>query len=389
MESRDAAAAAFDFEQQIFNALAPNVTHRILPALSLAFSRALTAPISTLASSDEDLHRGPLAWRPLRAFFSSVSVSSRFQVLLHQQNKTNPTTRLLAECFVFEQIRPVCFATFATPHLGVRRPQVHPIDVAFQSVAWWINRTTLDLFLEDDEARPVLHAMTEPHFLDPLRHFLVRCAYANVRNDLQIPYWSAALTDHHPYSPVAANSPTNTSPQLSHSSLQPNPQSQTTPPTVTPSTAPTSTFPSLTAWSVYSSSQRVPRRRRAQSFFDHELEPKKSRLAEMLDRLTSMEWRRFDASFATVFAHEQIINKRAPFAGADVPDHFASVLLEADVKADRAMRNGNGSGWRWRGGGVGSDDEDERDRIEDDEGMVTATLRSVGRDSSESDLDGA
>ena len=249
----------------------------------------------------------------------------RWRAREHPPLTPRATRSLLADCLVLDEVELGVFATFATPHLGVRRAQVHPIDVAFQRAAWWVNATTVDLFLEDDASRPLLRHMADAEFVDPLRRFARRALYSNVRNDVQIPYWSAALTDCNPY---AAHAPS----------------------CAVESAAPSIVYPSLTSFSMRTALAR-PGARHGDALFDHEAEPRRSRLLETLRRLAGdVAWERYDASFATVFAHEQIINKRSAFAGHDVAEHFACVVMFPRSGRSASLSSGGSLGALAEGG---------------------------------------
>ena len=275
--------------------------------------------VETLQVSVGDTHdgveRGAVrVWRQvMRRLNEKEGKVERMSVVAHSLGGlyARYVVRLLADCFVFETVTPVVFATFATPHLGVRRPQVNPVDVAFQSVARWVNRTTAELCLEDDAEMPLLRRITDDSFLDPLRRFAVRVAYANVWNDVQVPHYSASISDHNPYASVSRDAG------------------------ALAAATPSASHPSITAWSLAARGWRPPCLNGGG--FAHEPLRPRTHLTMMLSRLSELGWERYDTVFATLFAHEQIVNKRSLFSGADVVSHFCLVVARAAVATRRRL----------------------------------------------------
>jgi pimeloyl-ACP methyl ester carboxylesterase len=107
---------------------------------------------------------------------------------------------------VLDSLEPCAFATMATPHLGVRKPQTNPVNVIWHHLVLPWLQTTRELGLLDrtnvhGRDTPLLHEMaTSEEFLAPLRKFRRRVLYANVKNDFQVPYATAALRHKSPYS---------------------------------------------------------------------------------------------------------------------------------------------------------------------------------------------
>jgi pimeloyl-ACP methyl ester carboxylesterase len=105
--------------------------------------------------------------------------------------------KLLQDEGVFTRVTPYAFVTMASPHLGVRRPQSNPWNMTFQNVGRVLCKSTKELTLYDDD--PLLVRMTEPAFLSALALFQRRVLYANIFNDFQVPYTTAALRYRNPY----------------------------------------------------------------------------------------------------------------------------------------------------------------------------------------------
>jgi pimeloyl-ACP methyl ester carboxylesterase len=213
--------------------------------------------------------------------------------------------RLLDDSFLFERAEPRFFVTLASPHLSVRRPINGPVNFAFQKVAAVACKTSQELCMEDDPVKPILFRMTEDSFVNVLRKFKRRILYSNVSNDFQVHFSTASISMKNPYSSESAPS---------SRSLH---------------------YPDLTEWSLNSVHER-----KAHVMDDIEAFAKsdsKGRLLRlMFVRLNSLEWERYDAMFLTVFAHEQIINKRALFAGKHVVRHLADVFLGKDPHSTQA-----------------------------------------------------
>lgn len=198
-------------------------------------------------------------------------------------------SRLLYDCDFFKVVEPRCFVTLASPHLSVRRPLAQsPFNLAFQTVAQRVCRSTRELCLEDDAQ--LLYKMTDPHYMTALAMFNKRVAYANVVHDFQVLYSTASISVRSPYA--------------NHEHR-----------------AASQDFPSITEWSL-----RNVQRRLIHDLPASELtfagDRHATMLCEMFNRLNALEWERYDCMFHSLLAHEQIINKRGMFAGADVVQHL-------------------------------------------------------------------
>ncbi|MCJ1288228.1 hypothetical protein MMC26_007583 [Xylographa opegraphella] len=105
----------------------------------------------------------------------------------------------------FENIIPVNFTTFATPHLGVKAP----LD-GYHTTAWnYVGSRTLSisgqqLFLTDsfrEEGRPLLTILADPNsiFIKALTCFKRRTLYANIVNDRSVPFYTAYISAQDPF----------------------------------------------------------------------------------------------------------------------------------------------------------------------------------------------
>ena len=107
---------------------------------------------------------------------------------------------------VFDQVEPVNFTTFATPHLGVRTPlrgwHNHVWNVLGARLLSTSGRQlfTNDKFRETE--RPLLAVLADPDsiFMSGLKRFKRRTLYANVVNDRSAVYYTTAISKTDPYS---------------------------------------------------------------------------------------------------------------------------------------------------------------------------------------------
>ena len=115
------------------------------------------------------------------------------------------TIGLLYSRGFFNEITPVNFTTFASPHLGVRTPWR-----GFPSAVWnTLGGNTLSvsgrqLFLIDqfrDTGRPLLSVLADPKsvFIEALSHFKHRVLYPNITNDRSAPYYTTSISKVDPY----------------------------------------------------------------------------------------------------------------------------------------------------------------------------------------------
>ncbi|QIW95531.1 hypothetical protein AMS68_001049 [Peltaster fructicola] len=105
----------------------------------------------------------------------------------------------------FNEVEPVNFTTFASPHLGVRSPKV-----GYQVDTWnWLGSNLLSvsgqqLYLTDnfrETGRPLLDILADPGstFIRGLQRFEKRTLYANIHHDPAVPYYTACFSKHDPY----------------------------------------------------------------------------------------------------------------------------------------------------------------------------------------------
>ncbi|KAF1829625.1 lipase/serine esteras-like protein [Decorospora gaudefroyi] len=105
----------------------------------------------------------------------------------------------------FENIQPVNFTTFATPHLGVRTPLK-----GYHSHLWnvlgarTLSMSGRQLFGVDefrDTGRPLLAVLADPDsiFIRGLAQFRHRSLYANVVNDRTVTFYTAGISQTDPF----------------------------------------------------------------------------------------------------------------------------------------------------------------------------------------------
>ncbi|KAK3673471.1 hypothetical protein LTR78_006705 [Recurvomyces mirabilis] len=112
---------------------------------------------------------------------------------------------LLYKNAIFETLKPMNFATFATPHLGVRTPRN-----GYRAQTWnFLGSRTLStsgqqMFLTDnfrETGRPLLAVMADPNsiFVRGLSMFQQRSVYANTINDRSVPFYTSGISAVDPY----------------------------------------------------------------------------------------------------------------------------------------------------------------------------------------------
>ncbi|KAI1081281.1 putative serine esterase-domain-containing protein [Whalleya microplaca] len=114
---------------------------------------------------------------------------------------------------VLDQVEPINFTTFATPHLGVRTPlRGWHNDIWNVLGARTLSTSGAQLFTIDDfrsTGRPLLAILADPDtiFMSGLARFRRRTLYTNVVNDRSAVYYTTAITKHDPYTDVSRLKP--------------------------------------------------------------------------------------------------------------------------------------------------------------------------------------
>ncbi|KAL0076606.1 putative serine esterase-domain-containing protein [Phycomyces blakesleeanus] len=105
---------------------------------------------------------------------------------------------ILAKKGFFNHVKAQWLITFATPHMGVRRPTTSVVGRTFNFLCGnMVSRSGEQLQLSDDyeDGRPLLDILADPdrEFYKALELFKLKRVYANVANDRTVPYWTAGL----------------------------------------------------------------------------------------------------------------------------------------------------------------------------------------------------
>ncbi|KAJ2976537.1 hypothetical protein NUW58_g8057 [Xylaria curta] len=106
---------------------------------------------------------------------------------------------------VLDEVEPVNFTTFATPHLGVRAPLRGWYDSVWNRLgARILSESGRQLFIVDkfrDTGRPLLSILTDPDsiFITGLKKFQRRTLYSNIVNDRTVVHYTSMITKTDPY----------------------------------------------------------------------------------------------------------------------------------------------------------------------------------------------
>ncbi|KAI0134720.1 putative serine esterase-domain-containing protein [Xylariales sp. AK1849] len=112
---------------------------------------------------------------------------------------------LLGARGVFDQVEPINFTTFASPHLGVRTPLRGWHNTVWNVLgARTLSMSGKQLFTTDefrDTEKPLLAVMADPDsiFMSSLAQFKRRILYANVVNDMSVVYYTAGIAKTDPF----------------------------------------------------------------------------------------------------------------------------------------------------------------------------------------------
>ncbi|KAK8124518.1 lipase/serine esterase [Apiospora kogelbergensis] len=106
---------------------------------------------------------------------------------------------------VLDQLRPMNFTTFASPHLGVRSPlrgwHNHIWNVLGARTLSMSGRQLFTIDDFRDTGRPLLSIMADPDsiFMEGLSRFKRKTLYANIAHDRSVPYYTACIAKTDPY----------------------------------------------------------------------------------------------------------------------------------------------------------------------------------------------
>lgn len=106
----------------------------------------------------------------------------------------------LYELGFFEEVSPVFFSTFATPHLGIHFFKNSFFDkLANTSGKYLFGKTGQQLFLADSENLLLKMTTSESRYIKGLRLFEKRIILANIKNDRTVPFYTSFITDYSPF----------------------------------------------------------------------------------------------------------------------------------------------------------------------------------------------
>ncbi|KAI0833165.1 DUF676-domain-containing protein [Hypoxylon sp. FL0890] len=114
---------------------------------------------------------------------------------------------------VLDQVQPVNFTTFASPHLGVRTPlrgwHNHMWNVLGARTLSMSGRQLFTIDDYRDTGRPLLAVLADPEsiFMSGLRRFKRRILYANVVNDRSAVYYTTSIAKTDPYTDTSRIKP--------------------------------------------------------------------------------------------------------------------------------------------------------------------------------------
>lgn len=113
-------------------------------------------------------------------------------------------SRYVVGCFekmgFFDEVTPVFFSTFATPHLGARFFKNNLLDrIANACGPFLFGKTGQQLFLNDSEKLLVEMADPSSRFYKGLQRFQRRIAMANIKNDRSVAFYTSFITNYSPF----------------------------------------------------------------------------------------------------------------------------------------------------------------------------------------------
>lgn len=100
----------------------------------------------------------------------------------------------------FDEVTPIFYSTFATPHIGVRFFKRNFFDLFANSCAPYLfGRTGQQLFLTDSEQ--LLSKMADPSsvYYKGLERFQSRILMANIKNDRSVAFYTSFITNYSPF----------------------------------------------------------------------------------------------------------------------------------------------------------------------------------------------
>ena len=114
--------------------------------------------------------------------------------------------KMFTDCHeYFHEMQPVVFITMASPHLGVKfyNPLSARVKTVVNPLLRFLGSTILgksgrELFIIND-SNDIVIRMTEGEYLEGLARFKWRVAFANVKNDRTVAFYTSFITGHDPF----------------------------------------------------------------------------------------------------------------------------------------------------------------------------------------------
>lgn len=107
---------------------------------------------------------------------------------------------LLYEMGFFEEVKPVFFCTFATPHVGVHFFKKNIFDKIANTVGKLLfGYTGMQLFVSDSEGLLVQMADPDSCYFQGLQQFEKRMLLANIKNDRSVAFYTSYITEYSPF----------------------------------------------------------------------------------------------------------------------------------------------------------------------------------------------
>jgi len=197
----------------------------------------------------------------------------------------------------FDKLTATNYISVATPHLGCRRSPRYFVNGMVQYITKGLfSQTGTQLTLEDGN-NPLLKQMAsqDSPYYKGLALFSQRLLYANVFNDLTVPYSTAAIL---PYNPYANNEK-----EVILSAVYPHILDRT-----------------MQSWRIIASNEM--------DYFRNDA--KAPILREMYKNLNQLDWIRVDVKVEGIFNHETIISKKKfglERTYTDISDHILDTLV--------------------------------------------------------------
>jgi len=238
-----------------------------------------------LAEEVENLTKKLVTEHPKLRYFSIVGHSlgglfSRYAIGVLYENNYFDTYKLT----------PKHYISLATPHVGSRRPPRSNWNKLVCFVTRTIfSKTGTQLMLEDDD-EPLLLKMTyeDSIFMKALKQFEHKILYANVTNDIQVPFSTASILPKNPYLELIKKNET-------------------------------IEYHDEYKYIIKPKTDKVEIELDISSKGD----PKYEVLAKIIKNLNTIEWKRVDVHLPSYFPHDQIIGK---YWVANVGEHVDPIL---------------------------------------------------------------